>query len=128
MTTHNGINIPCFGTLKEIHAALVKELNWIDEQVSINGWGYTVKEAGFQSNHNGMVQIFDNLQIMHPGTAILVRLVEQTTFPDLPKSFEIVTSGKIPHVSKRCAICGCQLDNDGVHRGACFSCYGEMVR
>lgn len=126
MTTIGNTEIPCFGTLKEIHAALVGDMGWLDGQVSINGWGYTVKEAGFQSNHNGMVQLFEHLQIVHPGTAIIASKEDRPD--DLPDSFVIVTSGKVPHVSKRCADCGCQLDQDEIPRGACNACYSEMMR
>lgn len=132
MTDYNGIQTPCFGTLGEIHAALIKDLHWLNEQVTINGWGYTVKESGFQDNHNGAVKQISYLVILHPGTAILTGLKE-TTFKenyegDNPDFFEIVTSGRIPHISRRCAICGMQLDNEGITQGACPSCYAEEVR
>lgn len=123
MTDYNGIQAPCFGTLEEIHAALIKDLNWLNEQVTINGWGYTVKESGFQDNNNGTIKQIPYLVILHPGTAILIGMKETTL--NNPDFFKIATSGKIPHVSKRCAICGMQLDKEGITRGACPSCYAE---
>lgn len=131
MTTHNGIQIPCFGTLQEIHAALIKNLDWLDKQVSINGWGYTVKEAGFQSNESGKCHNCLTLGFQHKGTAVLYNLKE-TGFPDNydgnnPDYFEIVTSGKVPHVSKRYAECGCQLNQDEIKHGACDGCYAAAV-
>ena len=131
MTTHNGIQIPCFGTLQEIHAALIKDLDWLNNQVSINGWGYTVKEAGFQSNESGKCHDCLTLASLHKGTAVLYNL-EETGFSgnylgDLPDYYEIVTSGKVPHVSKRCAECGCQLNQDEIKRGACDGCYAAAV-
>jgi hypothetical protein len=126
MIEYNGIQTPCFGTLEEIHTALIKDLNWLNEQVSINGQGYTVKEAGFQDNDNGQVKQILYLALLHPGTAILTGMKE-ALWHDPSDSFTVVTSGKVPHVSKRCALCGMQLDQEGVTRGACPSCYAEEV-
>ena len=133
MTTHNGIETPCFGTLKEIHAALVGSLNWKGQQVSINGWGYMVTEAGFQSNGSGNVYQPGSIatRFRMPGTAILIGLNE-TGFSgnydgSNPDFFEIVTSGKVPHVSERCQLCGAQLNKDEIKRRACDGCYAEEV-
>lgn len=117
MPTYNGIEIPCFGLLDEIHAALIKELNWLNEQVSINGWGYTVKEAGFQSNDSGRCIDCTTLALLHPGMAVLYNQIED------PCIFMILTSGKVPHVSKRCALCGCQLNQEEIKHGACIGCH-----
>ena len=135
MIAHNSIVCPCFGTLNEIHTALVKDLKWLDNQVTINGWGYTVKEAGFQSNHNGRIYPVSEesktrgLTYLHPGTGILIdlRYDEDSDEPQEPPFWEIVTSGKVPHVSKRCAECGVQLNHEEIKHGACLSCYSEAV-
>ncbi len=131
MTTHNGIEMPCFGTLKEIHTALIKELNWLDGQVSINGRGYTAKEAGFQSNESGNVCTWSALAFLHPGTGILYGLKETGFLPnyegDNPDFFEIGTSGKIPSISWRCAECGVQLNQDEIKRAVCDACYAAAV-
>jgi hypothetical protein len=42
--------------------------------------------------------------------------------------YEIATTGKIPHISKRCALCGIQLNQEEQKRGACSSCHAEAVR
>ena len=132
MTTYSGIECPCYGTLSEIHRALIDDLEWLGSQVSLNGWGFTVTEKGFRSNESN--KDYDSkllAEFLHNGTAILIRKVE-TGFEhnyegDLPDHFEIATTGKIPHVSKRCAICGIQLNQDDQKRGACTSCYGQEV-
>jgi hypothetical protein len=126
MTIYDGITCPCFGTLEEIHTALIKDLNWLNEQVSINGTGYTVKESGFQDNHNGTIRTCSYMTILHPGTAILAGQ-DESHYQDLQDVFRIVTSGKIPHVSKRCALCGIQLIQEDIKRGACGPCYAAEV-
>lgn len=121
----NGIEIPCFGSLDEIHKVLTKELNWIDKTVVINGFGFTVKEAGYQSNQSGICRTPDTWSKLHTGTAILYNY--ECDDEEMPPFYEIMTSGKVPHISKRCALCGMQLDQDGIKRGACGPCYAEEV-
>jgi hypothetical protein len=122
MTNYNNIQTPCFGTLAEIHAALVKDLNWLNEQVTINGWGYTVKAVGFASNNNSCIcRTPEEWAVMHPGVAILTGMYPD----DKMELYEVITLEKIPHISKRCPLCGDQLDQDGMRHGTCSSCYAE---
>jgi hypothetical protein len=125
MTDYNGIQTPCYGTLEEIHAALIKDLKWLDEQVTINGYGFTVKESGFQSNSSGSCYTPEMLKLIAPGMAILLGL---TTYEsDDPDHYDIMTCGKIPHISLRCICCGIQLNQDEIKRGACDPCYAAEV-
>lgn len=116
------VRCPCYGTLQEIHEVLYKELELVNSPVTINGWGYTVKESGFQSNENGVIVPFERLVLLHPGTALFVGYHDLDEGIEIP---EIVTSGKVPHVSKRCALCGDQLTEEEIRHGACNSCYAE---
>jgi hypothetical protein len=109
----------------EIHRALVKEMNCLDEQVTINGFGYRVRENTFESNHSKRVFEPDNpdwLAMRAPGTAILVGLDEIIGVP------EIITTGGIPHVSIRCLHCGQQLEEHEIKNTICDGCYGEVVK
>jgi hypothetical protein len=125
MTDYNGIQTPCYGTLDEIHAALIKDLNWLNEQVTINGYGYTVKESGFQDHNSGTCKTPEMLKALAPGMAILVGQ-HKGLFED-EEIFQIVTCGKIPHISLRCICCGIQLNQDEIKRGACDPCYAAEV-
>jgi hypothetical protein len=125
MTDYNGIQTPCYGTLEEIHAALIKDLNWLDEQVTINGYGFTVKESGFQNNGTGTCKTPEMLKLIAPGMAILCGQHEAKHGG--VEIFDIVTCGKIPHISLRCICCGIQLNQDEIKRGACDPCYAAEV-
>lgn len=141
MTTHNGIETPCFGSLVEIHAALIGPLNWTGNTVTINDRGYTVMPEGFKSHYDGIApravdrvflpseEAFCNF--LHKGMAILIGLKETGYLGNYggedPDYFQIVTVGELPHVSKRCALCGVQLCEEEIGRGACNSCYAEEV-
>jgi len=136
MTTYNGIECPCYGTLEEIHAALIKELEWTGKQVCINRWEYIVTEKGFipDQSLSRLKREYDSktlAEFLHTGTAILILKKEWNELDD-PElrdiSIQIVTTGKIPHVSKRCALCGTQLNQEDQMRGACGSCHAEAVR
>jgi len=130
MTDYNNIECPCYGTLKEIHAALIGPLEHGGQQCTINGIGYTVDPAGFRSNRNGRLHAPEELERNYPpdglGVAILVGFREKESAGEY---VQIITTKKIPHVSKRCPECGDQLDQYEIeHYGACGSCYAEGVR
>lgn len=130
MTIYNGIECPCYGTLEEIHKILVTDLNRIGDTVLINGWGLTVTEKGFRSKVLSKREFLPSTlaKFPHPGIAILTGLKPDESQPeDVAYFYEIVTMGRIPHVSKRCAECGCQMDRDEIKRGACSSCYSAVV-
>jgi hypothetical protein len=128
MTTYEGIECPCYGTLEEIHAVLIGDLKWIGKQITINGFDYTVTERGFKNNQSEREYISSVLaEFLHTGTAILIGM-EEWDDRDIPLLvFQIFTTGKIPHVSKRCALCGFQLTQEEQKHGACGPCYAEEV-
>jgi hypothetical protein len=128
MTNYNGITLPAYGTLTEIHAALIDTLNHGGQQCSINGWGFTVEKEGFRSNQSGRVY---SPCLLEDGVAILTGM-KKTGFEgnydgDNPDFFEIITCKKVPHISKRCIECGMQLNQDEIRHGVCDACYGAAV-
>jgi hypothetical protein len=130
MTNYCGIECPCYGTLEEIHKALIGELCRLGEEVLINGWRYTVTEEGFQSTESKKEYSSSLLaDALHTGTAILIGMIPDDTQPEeAAYLYEIATTGRIPHVSKRCALCGLQLCQDDQKYGACGPCRAEAVR
>lgn len=134
-TRYNGIDCPCFAeTLAEIHAALKTDLNWIGEQVTINNFGYTVTENGFRSNHTDREYPADSpafINMLAPGLVILIgsnSLSYDCCGYNNREIFEIVTLGKLPHISKRCPVCGQQLNSEEIeHYGACTNCHAAEV-
>ena len=123
----NGTDLPCYGTLAEIHAALINDHKWLDRFVTINGMKYTVKSVGFVSGRSGrcFLPISPGFLAQHPGRGLLVSYVPATenAFP----YFVVVTTGKIPHISDRCQLCGSQLVESDRARRACFPCYAEEL-
>lgn len=130
MTNYCGIECPCYGTLEEIHKALIEDLCKLGEEVLINGWRYTVTEKGFRSAESKKEYSSSLLaEVLHTGTAILIGLIPDDTQPeDAAYLYEIATTGKIPHVSKRCVLCGVQLNQEEQKNRACLSCYAEAVK
>lgn len=129
MTIYNGIECPCCGTLEEIHKVLITELGWIENQVSINGWKFTITKKGFRSNQSGKEYAPSILSgFPHTGTAILIGLEgDEDQLPDYSYHYQIVTVNHMPHISKRCIECGCQINQDEIKHGACNSCYSAAV-
>lgn len=120
----NSVEVPCYGTLEEILEVLktaFKLENGTD--VLINGSGYEITEKGFRSlwSSSKEYDVTDPafLEMICPGIAILLgRYGDDDEGP-----FDIITTGKLPHVSKRCPYCGEQLTADQVERGAHPSCF-----
>lgn len=131
ITYEGNIEYPCFGTLKEIHAALIGPLNRLDSLCTINGFAYIIRKEGFESNTSHKIYSCDVLQEMPPdglGTCILMEYEYLSEIDDHETSVEIISMSKIPHVSKRCKICGCQLDQYEIKKTVCESCYGESIQ
>jgi hypothetical protein len=121
----NGVSLPAFGTLAEIHKALLERFDFCERECIINGIGWTVVPDGFRSNRTEKVYTCENLERFPPGglgTCLLLGFIDV-----LPEEVaEIITTMNIPHISKRCPICGDQLNQYEIeHYGACFSCYSE---
>jgi hypothetical protein len=130
MTTLCGIECPCYGTLEEVHKELIgDDLKWKEKQVSIDGRGYTVTEKGFRSNSSEKEYTPSTLsEFLHPGTAILIGIEESASASGSGiEWYQIETTGKIPHISKRCALCGMQLNQEEQKYGACGPCMREFI-
>jgi hypothetical protein len=126
MTTYEGIDCPCYGTLDEIHKALIGDLHWTEKPITINGFDYIVTEKGFRNNQSEREYLPSVLaEFLHGGTAILIGM-EEWDDRDIPLLvFQIFTTGKIPHISKRCALCGFQLNQEDQKYCACGPCRAE---
>ncbi|MEN6394959.1 MAG: hypothetical protein ABFC78_00550 [Methanoregula sp.] len=124
----NGITLPAFGTLAEVHAVLIDSqgLNALDDSCVINGYGYTITKNGFLSVESEKERTPDTLTQFHTGIAIVIGYNTQEWEGLLP-ALEIITTGRLPHISKRCTLCGMQLDKEGIKRGACTSCHAMEV-
>lgn len=125
-TRDKGIHLPCFGMLDEIHAALLKEFDWEGNTVIINGTGYTVIKEGFQSNASGLPLSPGVMAYQNKGIAIIMGYIHEDE--ETPAYYEVFTSGNVPHVSRRCKICGDQLVQHEINREYCDKCYREGVR
>jgi hypothetical protein len=129
--TETDIVIPAFGKIEELHAALIGPLKWIDRQCLVNNMEFTIKEAGFQSNTSGKVYTPSQLAafpIHGLGMGIYLGTKEiRIAGHNGVTCAIIVTSKKIPHISNRCAECGCQLNCNEIKNGACESCYSMAV-
>lgn len=126
MTQINGVLLPAFGTLQEIHTEIFKTLSGFGEQCTINGWEYTITSSGFRSHDSNKDYPVSAIEGIHPGIAVL--LAPECGKYCMQGRWEIVTLGKIPHVSKRCPKCGDQLNAYEIeHYGACTSCYSGAV-
>jgi hypothetical protein len=118
------IVFPCQGTLKEIHEVLIGDLQWVGQPVTVNGWGYTLSDTGFISNEDHKEKSFECMETLHPGRALFV---DQDMLLDNAEICAIVTLDRVPHVSKRCQLCGDQLLSGEINQGACNSCFAREV-
>ena len=128
VTREGIIFFPAHGSLKELHAVLIGDLKWLGGTVTINGWGYCLTETGFQSNDSTRIYHPDDLgKGLHRGMAIISSCVHDPD-EEIPPYYEIITTGRIAHISKRCKMCGDQLYPKEKSREVCNSCYASEVQ